>query len=186
MILPIRGIGDPVLKRKGQELNPGTKGLEELIDNMFETMYNASGIGLAAPQVGFSYRLFVLDTSVSIQDENSSEKGIKQAFINPVILSFGGDKVPFEEGCLSIPHIREEIWRHDEIHVRYQDQAFGIHEAHFKGLISRVFQHEFDHIDGILFTDHLSPIKKGLLKGKIDKIKRGKVSVDYPMWLSKK
>ncbi|MBI3141224.1 MAG: peptide deformylase [Bacteroidetes bacterium] len=186
MILPIRGIGDPVLKRKGQDLSPDTKGLAELIDNMFETMYNANGIGLAAPQVGLSYRLFVVDTHVSIQEDTDDEKGIKQAFINPVICSFSGDKIPFEEGCLSIPHIREEIWRHDEIHVRYQDPAFNVQEAQFKGLISRVFQHEFDHIEGILFTDLLSPIKKGMLKGKLDKIKRGKVSVDYPMWLMKK
>ncbi|MBI1182664.1 peptide deformylase [bacterium] len=184
MILPIRAIGDPVLKTRAKDVTPDYEGLQQLIDNMFETMYNSNGIGLAAPQVGASIRLFILDTGVSLDDEDedeTEEKGFKDVFINPEIVHLYGDEVGFEEGCLSIPHIREEVFRPSGIEVHYLDRNFNKKSLKVGGLLARVFQHEFDHIEGILFTDLLSPLKRGMLKSKLEKIKKGKVKVDYPM-----
>ena len=185
MILPIRAIGDPVLKRKAANVEPNHQGLQTLIDNMFATMYNSNGIGLAAPQIGESLRLFILDTGVSVDDDDD-EKGIKEVFINPEIEAYFGNDVSFEEGCLSIPHIREDVIRPDGVEIHYYDRNFKKKSMEIDGLLSRVFQHEYDHIEGILFTDLLSPLKKGLLKGKLDKISRGKVRTDYPMKFPKK
>ncbi|MGB0428898.1 MAG: peptide deformylase [Bacteroidia bacterium] len=181
MILKIRALGDPVLKTKAQDVKPNHPGLQELIDNMFETMYNSNGIGLAAPQVGESLRIFVLDTGVSIEDEEDKEKAFKEVFINPEIDAFVGDDIGFEEGCLSIPHIREEVVRPESVDVIYYDRDFNKKTVELDGLLARVFQHEFDHLEGVLFTDLISPFKKRLLKSKLEKIKKGKVRVDYPM-----
>lgn len=185
MILPIRAIGDPVLKRKAAQVQQDYPNLQMLIDNMFETMYNAKGIGLAAPQVGESLRMFIIDTGVSV-DEEDEEKSIKEIFINPEIEVFFGQDVGFEEGCLSIPHIREEVIRPDGVEIWYYDRHFKKKSMEMDKLLSRVFQHEYDHIEGILFTDLISPLKKGLLKGKLEKISRGRVKVDYPMKFPKK
>lgn len=181
MILPIRAIGDPVLKKKAAEVKPDHPGLQEFIDNMFETMYRSNGIGLAAPQVGESLRIFVLDTGVSLEEGDDEEKGIKEVFINPEIEEFFGDDEGFEEGCLSIPHIREEVFRPEGCDVTYYNRNFEKKTMELDGLLARVFQHEFDHLEGVLFTDLISPFKKRLLKSKLEKIKKGKVRVDYPM-----
>ena len=187
MILPIRAIGDPVLKRKARDIQPDEEGLSELIDNMFETMYNAQGIGLAAPQIGKDLRMFIVDTNVAFDDDDKEEKeeedeeGIKEVFINPEIVEFLGDDSSFEEGCLSIPNIREEVIRPEGVHVKYRNRNFEEREVEVGGLLARVFQHEFDHIDGILFTDHLTGLKKRLLKSKLERISKGKVEVPYPM-----
>ncbi|MCB0737975.1 MAG: peptide deformylase [Bacteroidetes bacterium] len=179
MILPIRAIGDPVLKRKGEDLKKGHAGLDKLIDNMFETMYNAQGVGLAAPQIGESLRLFVVDTGKPTEDDGAER--VKEVFINPEIIDFVGNEEPFEEGCLSIPNIREEIYRPEGVSVRYFNEHFEEKKMVLNGLLARVFQHEFDHLEGILFTDLVSPLKRRMLKSKLDKIARGKVKSAYPM-----
>ena len=183
MILPIRAIGDPVLKRKARNIEPNEEGLDQLIEDMFETMYNAHGIGLAAPQIGQPLRMFIVDTGVAFEEdeEDAFEDGIKEVFINPEIVEFLGDDKSFEEGCLSIPNIREEVVRPEAVFICYQNRDFETKEAEIGGLLARVFQHEFDHIDGILFTDHLSGLKKRLLKSKLERISKGKVEVPYPM-----
>lgn len=177
-ILPIVAYGDPILKKKAQEVPAEYKGLRELIDNMYETMYKASGVGLAAPQVGFSLRLFITD-GASFQEEEV--KDFKKVFINPVILGEKEDKWGFEEGCLSIPGIRENINRHRTIRMRYLDENFNEYEEEFTGLAARIIQHEYDHIEGILFTDRITPLKKRILKKRLMDISKGKVDVDYRM-----
>jgi len=184
MILPIRALGDPVLKKTAKDVSPDYEGLQELIDNMFETMYNASGVGLAAPQVGISIRLFVVDSQPSKKDKDV-DKGMKEVFINPEIEELIGDDVNFEEGCLSIPNITEDVLRPEGVTITYYDRKFKKCSIELDGLTARVFQHELDHLDGILFTDHLSPVKKRLLKAKLDKIRKGKVEPHYPMKFTK-
>ena len=185
MILPIRAIGDPVLKKPADDVKPNQKGLKELVDNMFETMYNSNGIGLAAPQIGESLRIFIVDTGVAGEKENQ-EGSFRGVFINPEIVAFVGEDEGFEEGCLSIPHIREEVFRPEGVDVEYYDMDFKKQTLELDGLLARVFQHEFDHLEGVLFTDLISPLRRGLLKSKLEKIKKGKVKVDYPMRFSKK
>lgn len=185
MILPIRAIGDPVLKKRAEDVKPNHAGLKELLDNMFETMYNSNGIGLAAPQIGESLRIFIVDTGVAA-DKEDEEQGFKGVFINPEIEAFVGDDEGFEEGCLSIPHIREEVFRPEGVDVHYLDINFKKQTLELDGLLARVFQHEFDHLEGVLFTDLISPLRRGLLKSKLEKIKKGKVKVDYPMRFPKK
>ena len=180
MILPIIAYGDPVLKKVGLPIDKDYKGLGQLIENMFETMYAASGVGLAAPQVGISIRLFVVDTKPFAEDEPELEN-FKKVFINPQIIEEVGDEWKFNEGCLSIPGIREDVMRKKIIHLRYQDEEFKTHETVFDGLAARVIQHEYDHIDGKLFVEKLSPFKKQLIKGKLRDITIGKVDVDYKM-----
>ena len=180
MILPIIAYGDPVLKKVGLPIDKDYKGLGQLIENMFETMYAASGVGLAAPQVGISIRLFVVDTKPFAEDEPELEN-FKKVFINPQIIEEVGDEWKFNEGCLSIPGIREDVMRKKIIHLRYQDEEFKTHETVFEGLAARVIQHEYDHIEGILFTDKLSPLKKKIIKGKLNKITSGDISVSYKM-----
>ncbi len=180
MILPIVAYGDPVLRKKAKNINPDYPGLEPLIHNMFETMYGASGVGLAAPQIGKSIRLFVVDAS-PFAEEDPSLEGFKKVFINPEILDEEGEEWAFNEGCLSIPDVREDVDRQPEIKLRYQDENFDEHEEAFKGLAARVIQHEYDHIEGVLFTDYLAPIRKTLIKGKLMNIAKGKVKTDYPM-----
>lgn len=184
MILPIVAYGDPVLKKKGTDITAEYPGLPELIANMFETMYSAHGVGLAAPQVGRSIRMFVVDASAFVEegdDEYEALKDFKKTFINPEILTEEGDEWAFEEGCLSIPDIREDVFRQPDITVRYFDENFVEHTETFSGLAARVIQHEYDHIEGVLFIDHLSPLRRRMLKGRLANITKGKISVDYRM-----
>ena len=187
MILPIVAYGAQVLKKKAKEVDLKDPTLPTFIENLWETMYAASGVGLAAPQVGVSLRIFVIDASpFSEDDELSAEEqkvlaDFKKVFINPTILSETGDTWPFNEGCLSIPNIREDVMRPDELQIRYLDADFKEREETYSGLAARVIQHEYDHIEGVLFTDKLSALKKRLLKGKLSQIAKGKVDVDYVM-----
>ena len=186
MILPIIGYGATVLKIKAKEISVDYPELNKLISDMYETMYDASGVGLAAPQIGKSIRLFVIDTSPFDNDDFEKNSGfevksVKKTFINPVIIDESGENGSFEEGCLSIPNIREHINRKSEITIRYQDENFTDHQESFSGILARVIQHEYDHLEGTLFTDKISPFKKKLIKGKLNNIMIGKVSVDYKM-----
>ena len=187
MILPIVAYGDPVLKQKAKEITKDYPKLDDLIQNMFETMYEAYGVGLAAPQIGLSIRLFIVDASAFAEDEDLLKeeqeflKNFKKVFINPIILEETGDEWAFNEGCLSIPDVREDVFRQPTIKIQYQDQDFNTHTEELSGLAARVFQHEYDHIEGILFTDKLSPLKKRLIKGKLANISKGKIKVDYRM-----
>ena len=191
MILPIIAYGHPVLKRKAEVINKDYPKLKELIENMFETMYNASGVGIAAPQIGLSIRLFIVDTNPFAEDDSLSDndrnqlKSFKKIFINPIIIDEKGDEWSFEEGCLSIPNIREGVLRQKQITIQYHDENFNKHTDSFDGLLARVIQHEYDHIEGVLFTDKLSSFKKQLLKKKLLKISSGKLSFDYEMKYSK-
>ncbi len=175
MIHPIILYGDPVLKKAGENIPEGTD-VKALVKDMFETMYQANGVGLAAPQIGKSLRLFVIDTR-SMEEEE--EDGIVKAFINPDILDQEGEEWAFEEGCLSIPGIREDVERKESLTIRYYDENWQLHENVFEDLPARVIQHEYDHIQGILFTDHLSGLKKRLLKSKLGNISKGKVDISY-------
>jgi len=186
MILPIIGYGATVLKIKAKEISVDYPELNKLISDMYETMYDASGVGLAAPQIGKSIRLFVIDTSPFDTDDFEQNSGfevksVKKTFINPVMIDETGENASFEEGCLSIPNIREHINRKSEITIKYQDENFTDHQETFSGILARVIQHEYDHLEGTLFTDKISPFKKKLIKGKLNNIMIGKVSVDYKM-----
>ncbi len=187
MILPIVAYGDPVLRKKAKEITPDYPNLKELIANMQETMYNASGVGLAAPQIGKAIRLFVIDASPFAEDDSLEEsdretlKDFKKVFINANILEEEGQEWGFNEGCLSIPDVREDVYRQPKITIEYQDEDFNTHTETLDGLAARVFQHEYDHIEGILFTDKLSSLKKRLLKRKLDNISKGKINADYRM-----
>ena len=187
MILPIVAYGDPVLRKKAKEIPSDYPKLNELVGNMFETMYNASGVGLAAPQVGLPLRIFVIDASPFADDEELSQedqeqlKGFKKVFINAKIEEEEGKEWAFNEGCLSIPDIREDVNRKPQITITFQDEEFNSHSETYNGLAARIIQHEYDHIEGVLFTDKLSSLKKRLLKNRLEKISKGKVSVDYKM-----
>ncbi|QXP61510.1 peptide deformylase [Olleya sp. HaHaR_3_96] len=188
MILPIVAYGDPVLKKKATDITKDYPKLKELIANMYETMYGSFGVGLAAPQIGLSIRMFIVDATPFADDEDvlgkeESEflKNFKHTFINPVILEESGDEWAFNEGCLSIPDVREDVFRQPNIKIEYFDEDFNKQAMALDGLAARVFQHEYDHIEGILFTDHLSALKKRLIKGKLTNISKGKINVDYRM-----
>lgn len=187
MILPIVAYGDPVLRKVAEPIEKDYPELEQLIDNMWETMYKASGVGLAAPQIGLPIRLFVVDASPFADDDELDEKerkqleGFKKVFINAEIEEESGDRWAFNEGCLSIPEVREDVVRREEITISYLDENFTPRKETLDGLAARVVQHEYDHIEGILFTDKLSSLKKRLLKGKLGNISKGKVNVDYRM-----
>ena len=187
MILPIIAYGDPVLRKVGTEIDKEYPDLKKLITNMKETMYNASGVGLAAPQIGLAIRLFIIDASPFAEDEDLSEedsatlKSFNHVFINPKIIKEEGEEWTFNEGCLSIPDVREDVSRKPVITIEYQDEDFNTHTAVLDGLAARVFQHEYDHIEGILFTDKLSTLKKRLLKKRLDNISKGKTNADYRM-----
>ncbi|PKG51819.1 MULTISPECIES: peptide deformylase [Olleya] len=188
MILPIVAYGDPVLKKKATDITKDYPKLKELIANMYETMYGSFGVGLAAPQIGLSIRMFIVDATPFADDEEvlgkeESEflKNFKHTFINPVILEESGDEWAFNEGCLSIPDVREDVFRQPNIKIEYFDEDFNKQTMALDGLAARVFQHEYDHIEGILFTDHLSALKKRLIKGKLTNISKGKINVDYRM-----
>lgn len=187
MVLPIVAYGDPVLRRETEKISKDFPNLEEFIENMFETMYQARGIGLAAPQVGEAIRLFIVDASVFEDDEDLSEEereftaNFKRVFINARIIEETGDEWAFNEGCLSIPDVREDVFRQPQITIEYQDENFKHHKETLTGIVARIVQHEYDHIEGILFTDKLSPLKKRLIKGKLANISKGKIDVDYRM-----
>lgn len=187
MILPIVAYGDPVLKKKCTDITKDYPNIDMLLENMFETMYNAFGVGLAAPQVGLPIRLFLVDTTPFADDEELTEdeqnalKNFKRVFINAKITKEEGDEWAFNEGCLSIPDVREDVFRQPKITVEYVDENFKKHTEVFDGLVARVIQHEYDHIEGILFTDKLSSLKKRLIKGKLNNISKGKINVDYRM-----
>ena len=180
MILPIVSYGTKVLKQKAQDISSDYPNLERLIEDMFETMYEASGVGLAAPQIGRSIRLFIVDGS-PFANENPEMNGFRKVFINPKIIEESGEEWSFNEGCLSIPSIREDVSRLSKIRIYYQDQDFNTIEEEFDGTKARIIQHEYDHIEGILFTDYLSTFKKRLLKRKLNDITKGNVNVDYRM-----
>ena len=187
MILPIVAYGDPVLRKKAKDIDPDYPELSTLLTNMQETMKNAQGVGLAAPQIGKSIRLFIIDASpfAEIEDLDEEEqrflRDFKRVFINAQILEEEGETWSFNEGCLSIPNINEDVSRKDTIHVRYVNEDFEEVEEELDGLAARIFQHEYDHIEGILFTDKLSTLKKRLLKKKLENISKGKVDVSYRM-----
>lgn len=188
MIYPIVAYGDTVLRKVARNIEKNEiLDLDAIVANMFETMYNASGIGLAAPQVGLDIRIFIVDgTEINEEDVEEDMKTFKKVFINAQILHEEGDKWGFEEGCLSIPGIRENVQRHDVLTIRYFDENWQEHEETYSGMKARIIQHEYDHIQGVLFTDYLSPLKKRLLKGRLTNISKGIVDVSYRMKFSAK
>jgi peptide deformylase len=191
MVYPIVVYGDPVLRKVADNIDSNYESLTQLIKDMFDTMYNASGVGLAAPQIGKAIRLFIVDTEPFVDDEEDDEeseftpqerkqlKSFKKVFINAKILNEEGEEWKFKEGCLSIPKIREEVLRKPEIEIEYFDENFKKHTEKYDGLIARVIQHEYDHIEGILFTDKIGAFKRKLISGKLNDISNGKVSADY-------
>lgn len=186
MILPIRAFGDPVLRKVSEDISADYPDLKGLVANMFDTMHHANGIGLAAPQVGLDIRLFVVDLRPLAEDEDYETiaeelKNFQKVFINAKILEESGAEWKFNEGCLSIPDVREDVKRKETIIIEYFDENFVKHTDTFSDIRARVIQHEYDHIDGILFTDHLSALKKKLIKGKLTKISHGDISVSYKM-----
>ena len=180
MILPIVAYGDVVLKKRAMDIDSTYPGLHDLISNMYETMYNAEGVGLAAPQIGLSIRLFITDGK-PFREDDPELANFKQVFINAQILDENGEVWKFNEGCLSIPGIREDVMRKPVVNIRYFDEQFTQHEKTFEGLSARIIQHEYDHIEGVLFTDKLSALKKKLIKGKLRDVSIGKVDVNYRM-----
>jgi peptide deformylase len=190
MIFPIVAYGDSVLKKEAEEIDKDFPDLKKLIEDMYETMYSAQGVGLAAPQIGKSIRLFIVDGSPFADDEDEDEEpdpravgmeDFKKVFINPIIEEEEGEEWGFHEGCLSIPKIREEVFRKEKVHISYFNENWEFKEEVYDGYAARIIQHEYDHIDGILFTDHLSPLKRRLLNKKLQNISKGDISVDYKM-----
>ncbi len=179
MIYTIVAYGNPILKKEAEEIAEGT-GLNTLIKDMYDTMDFANGVGLAAPQINQGIRLFVIDSTLML-DEEDEEKGVRRVFINPIILDEYGDDFSFEEGCLSIPEVRAEIIRPDKLTIEFYDENWKLHEEEFSGLTARVIQHEYDHLDGILFIDYLKGLKKRLVQSKLLDISKGKISTDYRM-----
>lgn len=191
MILPIVAYGHPVLRKVATDISADYPQLEKFIAAMWETMYASNGVGLAAPQVNKDIRLFVVDTVQMFDSMDEKEKkeypgdaGLKAIFINAHIVELDGDEWPYNEGCLSIPKIREDIYRQETVTIKYMDHNFNQHIQTFNGISARVILHEYDHIEGKLFIDHLSPLKRKLMKGKLNDISKGKVSVDYKMAFS--
>ncbi len=178
MIYPIVVIGHPVLKKVSEEIEKDHPGLKELVADMFETMYSAEGLGLAAPQIGKSLRLFVIDGAPVAEDEPELAD-FKQVFINAHIVEKDGEIVPMNEGCLSIPNIREEVKRESHIRIQYYDENWEYYDEVYEGYKARIIQHEYDHLDGILFTEKINPLKKQLIKGKLSDISKGKFDAEY-------
>lgn len=187
MILPIIAYGDPVLRQKALDVDSNYPEFKALIENMYETMYNASGLGLAAPQIGLAIRVFIVDASPLAEDELLTEEEKNElmdfncVFINAKMIEEDGEEWAFNEGCLSIPNIREDVYRKPKVKIEYLDENFQPQIKDYNGLIARIIQHEYDHIEGILFTDKISSFKKRLIKGKLTNISKGKVDVDYKM-----
>jgi peptide deformylase len=195
MILPIVAYGNPILRKVAQDIDENYPDLDKLIEDMWETMYASNGVGLAAPQVNKDVRIFVMDSAqiFANMDERDREEddypdapGIKQVFINPHIIEEAGDDWPYNEGCLSIPKIREDIYRAEEVTLEYRDEQFKKHTKTFNGVTARIILHEYDHLEGKLFIDKISPLKRKLLKRKLDDISKGNIKVDYKMVFSKK
>lgn len=193
MILPIVAYGHPVLRKEAEDIDAGYTGLAKLIEDMWETMYASNGVGLAAPQINRSIRLFVIDTEQMFANMDEEEKeeypdspGLKAVFINAHIEELDGEEWAYNEGCLSIPKIREDIVRNEEVTLTYCDENFTEHTKTFSGLTARVILHEYDHIDGKLFIDHISPLKRKLMKSKLNDISKGKIQVDYKMLFPEK
>ena len=180
MVLPVYGYGHPVLRKEAENIGPDYPGLKELIENMWDTLYAAKGVGLAAPQVGRPIRLFMVDTE-QLYEEDEMEKGICKVFINAEIISEGGKEWSYEEGCLSIPNVRAKVDRFEQITLQYMDENFELQTETYDDINARVVFHEYDHIDGILFTDLIKPLKKKLIRKKLRKIKEGDIRPDYPM-----
>jgi peptide deformylase len=180
MILPIVAYGHPTLRKVATDIGPDYPGLSELIDNMYETMYSAEGVGLAAPQVNHGIRLFIIDAS-PYEEDKPELKGFKKIFINPHIIEESGDEMAFNEGCLSIPQIREDVVRKSRIRIQYQDREFNSYDEEFEGVPARIIQHEYDHLEAKLFVDRISPLKKMLLKKKLNDIMTGNIEVSYKM-----
>lgn len=189
MILPIVSYGNPVLKKLSKPITADYDGLSVLIANMWETMYNGRGVGLAAPQIGLDIRLFVMDSEQLKEDEDEDDedsdlrltKGIKKVFINPQIIEETGEPWVYEEGCLSIPDVRVKISRNETVKMRYQDENFVEHVEEFSEMNARIIQHEYDHLEGVLLTDRMTPLKRSLIKKKLDNISRGNIKVKYKM-----
>lgn len=178
MIYPVTVYGDPVLRKVAKPIEKDHDGLNEILENMWETMYHSDGVGLAAPQVGMSIRLFIIDAT-SAADEEPELKDFKKVFINPEILKTYGEEWDMNEGCLSLPDIREDVKRPDVVKIKYLDENFEPHEEEYKGYAGRIIQHEYDHLEGVLFIDHLFPLRKRLLKSKLRNIAAGKVQPHY-------
>jgi peptide deformylase len=188
MVLPIVAYGSPVLRKVCDDIAPDYPELDKLIADMWETMYNSNGVGLAAPQVNVPIRLFVMDSEQIFKNQEEDEKddypdapGFKGVFINARIIKLNGKEWAYNEGCLSIPKIREDVYRNEELTLEYEDENFEIHTRIFNGITARVILHEHDHIEGKLFIDHLKPLKRKLMKRKLDDITKGKIKVDYRM-----
>jgi peptide deformylase len=180
MILPILAFGQPLLRQVASPIDKNYPDLTQLISNMYETMYSANGVGLAAPQIGLSIRLIVVDTK-PFGNDYPDGKNFKEVIINPIILEYSGNDRTFNEGCLSVPEIREDVIRKEIIVMEYYDQDFNFHSKEFSGICSRVLQHEYDHLEGILFVDKVSPLKKMLIKRTLSDISKGKVEHNYNM-----
>ncbi len=195
MILPIVAYGDSVLRKTGDEINKDYPGLKDIIVNMFDTMHNAAGVGLAAPQIGKSIRLFVIETKPFIERDEEEEEDddefspeerkqlehFKKVFINAKIVEEEGEEWKYNEGCLSIPKIREDVFRKPKVRIHYYDEHFTFFDETFTGLVARVIQHEYDHIEGKLFTDRISPLRRRLLQGRLNDISKGKIKIAYRM-----
>ena len=189
MILPILAYGHPVLRKLAKDISPDYPQLDKLIEDMWETMYASNGVGLAAPQVNKDIRLFIMDSEQifrNMEDEEERKEypdapGVRQVFINAHVAELEGEEWPYNEGCLSIPKIREDIYRQESVTLHYCDEQFQQHTKTFNGLSARIILHEYDHIEGKLFIDHISPLKRKLMKGKLNDISKGKVNVDYKM-----
>lgn len=188
MVLPILAYGHPILRKVARDINPDYPNLPKLIADMWETLYSSNGVGLAAPQVNRDIRLFLVDSQQIFQNLEEDEKkdfpdspGIKQVFINAHVVEVEGKNWSYNEGCLSIPKIREDITRQEIVSIRYFDEEFNLHHKTFNGISARIILHEYDHIEGKLFIDYLPPLKKKLMKGKLKDISKGKVTVDYKM-----
>jgi peptide deformylase len=178
MIYPVYVYGSPVLRKVAEPVEEDMKGLQQLIEDLYETMYKSDGVGLAAPQIGVSKRIFVLDATPMAGDDPEVE-GFKKAFINPVILNEQGEEWTFNEGCLSIPNIREDITRPSEILIEYYDEQFNFYRESYDGIKARIIQHEYDHLEGVLFVDRINPLRKRILRGKLNAISKGKVDINY-------
>jgi len=192
MTLPIVAYGNPILRKIATEITPDYPNLKKLLDDMWETMYSSKGVGLAAPQVNKDIRLFIIDSKQIFENQDeedngkySDEPGVRKVFINAKIIELSGDEWAYNEGCLSIPKIREDVYRPETVTIEYYDSAFVKQTESFTGLTSRIIQHEYDHIEGKLFIDYLKPLRKKMLQGKLTDINKGKVKVDYKMSFSK-
>lgn len=188
MILPIVAYGSPILRKEAEDIEPGYDGLEKLLSDMWETMYNSNGVGLAAPQINKSIRVFIMNSEQIFEndedgdtDDYTDKPGFRGVFINPHIEELGGNMWSYNEGCLSIPKIREDIIRNESVTISYLDESFAEHTKTFTGITARIILHEYDHLEGKLFIDYLKPLKRTLLKRKLDDITKGKIRVDYRM-----